>query len=197
MYQRLSSRSAWLMLVIGVLLFSGCPQPQQISLPIDSPNSVKQPQQQQPLVVFLVRHAEKIDDSRDAELSPDGATRADLLTNVLRDCNLEKIHSTDFARTRDTAAPTSRQLNLEVQLYDAADPTAMAEQLRSAGGRHLVVGHSNTVPEMVKLLGGDPGPAIDDSEYDRLYVVMIGGDGKTTTVTMRFGKRYTGDDNCP
>jgi 2,3-bisphosphoglycerate-dependent phosphoglycerate mutase len=65
---------------------------------------------------------------------------------------------------------------------------ALAADMRAAGGRHLVVGHSDTTPELVGLLGGEPGPAIDEpSEYDRLYIVTIGADGAVTSVLLRYG----------
>jgi hypothetical protein len=51
-----------------------------------------------------------------------------------------------------------------------------------------VVGHSDTTPELVGLLGGDPGAPIDEpTEYDRLYVVTLGPDGTVTTVLLRYG----------
>ncbi len=100
----------------------------------------------------------------------------------------EHVHSSDFARTRDTAAPTASELGLEVQLYDPFDLPGLIERLHRAGGRHLVVGHSNTTPSAAELLGGQPGAPIDDeSEFDRLYIVTIGRDGAATSVMMRYG----------
>jgi hypothetical protein len=48
------------------------------------------------------------------------------------------------------------------------------------------VGHSNTTPEVVKHLGGDPGGAIDENEYDRFYVVVLSPQGPATVV-LRYG----------
>lgn len=144
---------------------------------------------QKPLVVFLVRHAEKVDDSRDPELSTAGLERAGELRRSLRDAAIERIHSTDFIRTRDTAAPIAEDLGLEIELYDHGNLEGLVEHLRRTGGRHLVVGHSNTTPKVVELLGGEPGTEIDEaSEYDRLYVVTIGIDDSVSTVLMRYGR---------
>ena len=56
--------------------------------------------------------------------------------------------------------------------------------------RILVAGHSNTTPKLVELLGGNPGPPIDEkTEYDRLYVVVLGADGAVTTTLLRYGAR--------
>lgn len=142
------------------------------------------------LVVFLVRHAEKVDDSRDPELSAAGKIRAEELARVLRDANVEHVHSSDFIRTRDTAAPLADRLGLLVELYDPGDLSSLVERLRSLGGRHLVVGHSGSTPNAVYLLGGEPGTDIDEAaEYDRLYIVTLSTD-ETTTVLMRYGEPF-------
>ena len=147
-----------------------------------------QPDTAEPLVVFFVRHAEKVDASADPELSSEGAERAADLAAALRDAGIERIHSSDYIRTRDTAAPVAERLGLEVELYDPRDLPALAALLREAGGRHLVVGHSNTTPAAVELLGGEPGAEIvEATEYDRLYVVTIGPDGAVSTVLLRYG----------
>jgi len=145
----------------------------------------------EPLVVFLVRHGERADLSKDSELSAAGRERAAILARTLRSAEIEYVHSSDFIRTRVTAEPTAVEHGLEVALYDPRDLPALVAKLRGTGGRHLVVGHSNTTPPMVELLGGRPGPAIDEkSEYDRLYIVTIGRDGATISVTMRYGETY-------
>ena len=142
---------------------------------------------QQPLVVFLVRHAEKVDASGNAKLSTAGNGRAAALASTLRDAGIEYVHSTDFIRTRKTASPVATKRGLKIDLYEAGDLPALVGKLRSHGGRHLVVGHSNTTPKLVELLGGEPGSKIQEKEYDRLYIVTIGKDGVAGTVLLRFG----------
>jgi hypothetical protein len=81
--------------------------------------------------------------------------------------------------------------NLEIDLYDPSDLYALARELNAKGGRHLVVGHSNTTPDLVEILGGVPGPAIvEETEYDRLYILTIGKDG-VNTVLLRYGKPFS------
>jgi broad specificity phosphatase PhoE len=138
-------------------------------------------------VVFLVRHAEKVDDSRDPELSDEGRLRAAALAEVLEYSGIDRVLSTDYIRTRDTAAPVAKALGLTVELYDPRDLSGAADGLLAQGGRVLVVGHSNTTPDLVQALGGDPGPTLEDSDYDRLYMVTIHPDGTSTTVLIRFG----------
>ena len=147
---------------------------------------------QEPSVIFLVRHAEKVDSGADPQLSAAGQERASKLAKTLRNAQIEYVHSSDYVRTRDTAAPVAAALGLEVQLYDPRDLPRLAGQLRQTGGRHLVVGHSNTTPALAELLGAEPGAAIDEaSEYDRLYVVTVARDGTTSSALLRYGNPYT------
>ncbi len=141
------------------------------------------------VVVFLVRHAEKIDDSRDPDLSEEGTERAVLLARMLGDAGITHIHSTDYKRTQETAAPLARALALEIHSYDPRDLPGLASRLRDTPGRHLVVGHSNTTPGAVEALGGDPVSPIDEAEYDRLYIVTPMGDGALSTL-VRFGTPF-------
>jgi len=144
-----------------------------------------------PLVAFLVRHAEKVDSSSDAALSEAGRARAAALAATLRSAGITHVHSSDFTRTRETAAPTAAIYALEVELYDPKDLPTLVGKLRKAGGRHLVVGHSDTTPALAALLGGEPGAPIEEaSEYDRLYVITVGRDGAASSVLLRYGTPY-------
>lgn len=144
---------------------------------------------QAPLSVFLVRHAEKMTGD-DPALTAQGAIRAEALADLLDDAKIERIHSSDYKRTRETAAPLAKRLDLDVELYDPRDLPGMAARLKTEGGRHLVVGHSNTTGELTELLGGDGGdPIVEATEYDRLYLVTTGADGKTVSTLLRFGQR--------
>ena len=142
-----------------------------------------------PVVVYLVRHAEKASGGKDPELSEAGRARALALAHTLGDAGIDAIHSTDLIRTRETAAPLAERLGVAVRVYHWDALAALAAEMKCAGGRHLVVGHSDTTPELVGLLGGEPGAAIDEqSEYDRLYLLSIPPDGPVTSVLLRYGE---------
>ena len=161
-----------------------------------NPDTVPSASEHEPLLVFLVRHGEKVDASEDPELSAAGRNRATALARILRSAEVEYVHSSDFIRTRDTAAPTAIAHGLEVELYDPRDLPTLAETLRRTGGRHLVVGHSTTTPPMVELLGGKSSSAInEEGEFDRLYIVTIGRDGVAQSVVLRYGKAYDPGQN--
>ncbi|MFK7961113.1 MAG: phosphoglycerate mutase family protein [Phycisphaerales bacterium] len=137
--------------------------------------------------VFLVRHAEK-EAGRDPGLTAVGQKRAEALAALLRDAGVRAVHSTGYARTQQTAAPLAARLGLSVTEYDPRALGAVAEQLRAAGGTHVVVGHSNTTPALVGLLGGNPDPPIvEKTEFDRLEMVTISADGTVTSVRLRVG----------
>ena len=147
-----------------------------------------------PSVVYLVRHAEKAPeaaDPADPPLSEAGTRRALALAEVLADVELASIHSTDLRRTRLTAQAAADARDVEIQIYDPFDreaTAALVQTLRTTPGGHLVVGHSNTTPEMVEALGGDPGPAIAEDEYDRLYVVSFAEDSAVESKLLRYGE---------
>jgi len=157
---------------------------------------------QEETVIFLVRHAERADDGpagsqmamdpqmkEDPPLSEAGQTRALLLAEMLEDVGITHIHSTNYVRTRKTAQPSAEAAGVQVTLYDAADLQAFAARLRATPGRHLVIGHSNTTPELVEALGGDPGSPMESLEYNRLYMVSLEG-GMVRTILLRFGEAF-------
>ena len=149
-----------------------------------------------PVVVYLVRHAEKAEDgTSDPPLTVAGQIRVQTLRAILADADLTHVHSTDFERTRETARPIAEEAGLTVSHYDPSDLQAFAERIRATPGNHLVSGHSNTTPGLVAALGGDPHGTIHEMEYDRLYIVMLSGDGPAVTTLLRFGEPYVpGED---
>lgn len=61
----------------------------------------------------------------------------------------------------------------------------VSELVASSAGSVLIVGHSNTVPELIKALGGDIVPAIDDATYDDLFVVTLYAKGKAKVAHLK------------
>ena len=150
---------------------------------------------------YLVRHAEKVTsdeamvvaDPRDPPLTEAGEARAETLADLLSNKGITAIYSSDYTRTRDTAEPLAATLGLDVQLYDPSDLPALANLLKSQPTQTvLVVGHSNTTPQLAEALGGNGGtPIVEKNEYDRLYVVdLMTGE----TAIERFGVRFEAAD---
>ncbi len=143
-------------------------------------------------LVFLVRHAERADSGgaqmmgqQDPPLSAAGKARATTLAALLGDAGIRAIFATEFRRTQDTAAPLAARLRLTTQTLPARDTEGLVARLRKehAGDIVLVVGHSDTVPAIVKALGG-PDITIAQDDYDNLFIIVPG----TGTLTrIRFG----------
>jgi phosphohistidine phosphatase SixA len=132
--------------------------------------------------VFVVRHAERADTAAgaaptmaaDPELSDAGRARAESLAAALKDAKVVAIFATEFKRTQATAAPLAKALGLQVTTIGSKEPAKLIEAVKTAGGSVLVVGHSNTVPAIVKDLGVAAPITVGDAEYDNLFVVTIG-----------------------
>jgi broad specificity phosphatase PhoE len=131
--------------------------------------------------VIVVRHAEKVDDSTDPALNVDGMRRAEALAAALADAGVGAVFTTQFRRTRDTAAPLAHQLGLEPVVITTSGGNharEVAARVREhAAGTVVVVGHSNTVPAIVEALGAPAVDAIADDEYFHLFIVQISPSG--------------------
>ena len=133
--------------------------------------------------VYVVRHAEKITSSdssgkmmaNDPPLSEAGKVRALVLKDELASKHVDHIYSTNTTRTRSTAEPLSQAIKVNVETYSNID--SLISTIKSIKGNVLVVGHSNTVDDIVNKLCGQTKIASDlkDGEYDNLFIVKIRG----------------------
>lgn len=148
--------------------------------------------------IVVVRHAEKAtDDPRDPTLSPAGQERAEELAKVLGGASVSAVYVTEFKRTRLTAEPTAQHFGLTIETRPRGDlqPDAYAADLvpkilkKHPGKVVLIVGHSDTVPAIVKVLTGKTIPPIDESEFDRLYVVEVPKSGAARLIAARYGRQ--------
>ena len=142
------------------------------------------------LKLFLVRHAEKVDQSQESALTELGERRALAIAELLASEPLTRIFSTPFNRTLLTARPTADQHGLEITEYDGNQLEEFAGQLRLLEGAVLVVGHSNTTPVLVNHLVGTELPLLEEHEYDRVYVVTLDENGDAS-LDMQFTQPRT------
>jgi broad specificity phosphatase PhoE len=145
--------------------------------------------------IVLVRHAEKdLGAISDAPLSPEGEQRADRLAAMFGDAEpfgrVRKIYVTNTRRTQQTALRLSQRLGLNSEVVDVkTDSADLARRVleENRGGRALIVGHSNTVPEIVTALtGAKDVPPIGEDEYGTLYVVTVPSIGPATVLRMKY-----------
>jgi len=125
--------------------------------------------------IILVRHAEKVDASQDPELTDAGKQRAERLAKIVKKYKPGAIYSTDFKRTRDTAAPLATRRKLKIEIYDAKKPADLIDAImKSKAKRFMIVGHSNTIPGLANLLGKkELFKNLDDSEHGVIWVVRL------------------------
>ena len=145
--------------------------------------------------IVLVRHAEKqVGAIDDAPLTPQGEQRATRLAQMFGDSEalgrVQKIYVTDTRRSQQTAASLAQRLGIEPTVVEARISNAdLARKVlrENRGGLALVVGHSNTVPPLVReLSGSDKVPEMGDEEFDTLYVVTVPTIGRASVVRMKY-----------
>lgn len=147
--------------------------------------------------VIVVRHAEKAaEPAPDPVLTALGSARAETLAELLRDAGVQATMSTEFQRTKLTAAPLAAKIGLPTETVETKVPVkALADTImaRHRGHTVLVVGHSNTVPEIVAALGAPKPAAICDAGYDNAFIVTIPASGPASVTRLHYGVKTT----CP
>jgi broad specificity phosphatase PhoE len=144
-------------------------------------------------VVFVVRHAERADAgssgtsmmATDPELSDAGRARADALAATLKDAGITAIFTTEFKRTKATAAPLASALGITPTVIGSREHDKLIQAIKRAAGSVLVVGHSNTVPAIIKELGASTPVTVGDSEYDNLFIVTPGASPRVLRLHFR------------
>lgn len=126
-------------------------------------------------VVFIVRHAEKASTGgKDPDLSVQGQKRADALAHILKDSEITSVFVTEFKRTQETAAPTARAAHVSPTVIPANDMGSLVEKLRALNSNALVVGHGNTIPDLLKALGIATPVSIPEDDYTEIFAVFVG-----------------------
>jgi hypothetical protein len=143
--------------------------------------------QVQPLVkvdapVFVIRHFQK-GPGADPSLTAGGRANAERLAAILKDKGIQAIFATATRRAVETAEPLAKALEIPVTRYDPSNIASLATAVKAAAGPVLIVGHSNTVPELVALFGGARPAPIGDDDYGMLFEVAP--DGTVTTQQVR------------
>src|SRR4051794_2566520 len=144
-------------------------------------------------VVLLARHTEKeVSSIQDPPLSAEGEQRAERLAQMFgRGTGVGKIDAiyvSDARRAQQTAAPLAARLGKKVIVVPAADLKGLVSRVMHEhdGGTVLIVGHSNTAPELIHELGDIDVPAIGDDEYDTLYVLSVPSFGHASLLRMEY-----------
>ncbi len=131
--------------------------------------------------LYLVRHAEKQADSKNPPLTQCGKERATQLATLLSTANIKSIYSTSYQRTMSTAAPLSSRQKIAIKNYNPQQLEQFSLYLRERQENALIVGHSNTTPQLTQLLSSQKVEKLTEKEYQTLYQVQfIEGKGQLT-----------------
>ena len=98
-------------------------------------------------IIYFVRHAEKVKEGENPDLTAHGHQRAQELVIYLLNENIKGIHATDFLRTKNTVKPLADKLGVEVEIYKKNKTKSLMKSILKKGGNHLVVGHWGTANE--------------------------------------------------
>ncbi len=145
--------------------------------------------------IFIVRHADQLDDSSDSPLSEAGHQRAKALAVVLKDAGITAIYTSEYQRTIQTADYLATALGLPTTEVPRQDTEDLISRLREGHSKDilLVVTHSGSlraagtsVPTLLKELGHTAGVKIERSEYDTIFVVLPKSDGPPAVLRLRY-----------
>jgi len=154
-----------------------------------------------PKTVFLIRHAEKeAEPKQDPPLKKEGVARSQELARVLAGAGIKAIYTSQFIRTKQTAEPLATKLGLtaiviklkpnpsDLRLIAEESTTEVVNKILERPGENVfLVGHSNSIPDVIKMLGGDVVPTIDERKFDDLFVVTVYAKGKAKVTQIKYG----------
>ena len=123
--------------------------------------------------LYLVRHAERLNSTTDSPLSALGFQRAEALRTTLSDKSIDSIFVSTYLRTQQTAYPLCKALSKNYVVYSTDTIEQFAQHLKLIKGKNiLVVGHSNTIPQMVSTIA-DQTVSIPENVFNKMFIINI------------------------
>jgi broad specificity phosphatase PhoE len=155
---------------------------------VAQPKADAQPPAARVKTIIVVRHAEaEHQPGGDPSLTADGRARALELARVLADTQLDAVYITHRQRNRQTAAPLPRKAGEKPTVIDEVPATVAALRAAPWGTTALVIGHSNTVPDLIRGLTGNALPQSEPIIFDRMWIVTLARDGNPSLLRLRYG----------
>lgn len=121
--------------------------------------------------IYVTRHYDTPAGERDPDLLAQGKARAEALARWFKGRKLAAIYVSDFKRTRQTAAPLAAERGITPETYDPRDTPAIVAKARAAKAPVLIVGHSNTVPDIVAQLGGERPAELKHEDFGDIWSI--------------------------
>ena len=145
--------------------------------------------------VILIRHADRdlppagTPDFPGPSLNDKGIARSKKLVHVLSKTGIQAVYTSRYARAKMTAKPfLAAHSDLPTVRLSAATELKDHILAHHEGQTVLVVGHGDTVPELIALLGGPSLPIIDDCEFDNLFVLVRYSSAKASVTKLKYGE---------
>jgi phosphohistidine phosphatase SixA len=123
---------------------------------------------------YVMRHLQKAE-GPDPALSAEGAANARRLATWFKSHAPKVIFVSATRRARETAAPLAARLKLALKEYDPRDTPGLVARVKAESGSVLIVGHSNTVPEIVEALGGARPAPLAETDFGAIWHVRSNG----------------------
>lgn len=130
---------------------------------------------------YIVRHAEKAEATAntgsDVPLNDIGKERAKAIMEIMANKKIAYVFSTNTIRTKSTAQPIADHFHLSIETYGPRPDSAFISLLKTKKKNTLIVGHSNTIDDVVNMLcnkkeiDGD----LPETEYNKLFIVKKKG----------------------
>ena len=123
--------------------------------------------------IYVMRHLQKAAGD-DPPLTAEGTNNANLVADQLGKAGIEAVFATATRRATQTGEPLAKRVGTTVTPYDPRNVPALVESVKAVPGNVLVVGHSNTVPDLVAAFGGQKPAPLTEADYGTIYVVKTG-----------------------
>ena len=138
--------------------------------------------------IVVVRHAEKADQSTDPVLSAEGTARAESLARALAALDVKAVYVTQYQRTALTAGPLMKAAGLKPTVVHSDATPELVERMKKEHPDDVVltVGHSNSVPRILKLLGAAENIQLGDNDYDNLFIVVPKASGPPALLRLKY-----------
>jgi phosphohistidine phosphatase SixA len=140
-----------------------------------------------PSTVVLVRHAEPQTSGGDPGLTAAGRKRAELLGFMFQNAGVTALFTSELRRTKETAQPLAARVSLVPAVLTGLNTAADRDRVLAVpSGVALVIGHTNTVPQLIDALGAGNNVQIAENEFDRMFIVSLRGAGGASLLSLRY-----------
>ncbi|MEJ8568610.1 winged helix-turn-helix domain-containing protein [Elongatibacter sediminis] len=187
-----------LLISLAFNLYQGFRQPASINLNGIGEADVKPAPESEVTRIYILRHTEQTDwESEDPGLSGAGIARANYWKTVLQHVEFERIFTTDFTRNIQTADILASDSGLELEYYYPLSFDVLKFLNTIRGQQVLIIGHSNTIPDMInRLIGETRYPPMSHLDYEQLFLITIGKDGDTISTQLHIETPFSSAEHA-